>query len=145
MKKILMIGLAVFLALPFASAKDVITKDVEKLPVLAREFISKYFPDEKISYIEIDRGIVSTTYEVTFVNGIDLEFNKKGEWREVDTKNFPIPAGIVPDQINEFVKQHFEQEFITQIEKKMFRYEIKLSNKMELEFNKKGELVEIDN
>ena len=144
MKKFILIMTSLFFAVPFISAKDVFTKDVERLPAPAKEFISKYFPGEKISYIEIDKEIISTTYEVTFVNGIDLEFNKDGEWKEVDTKTVPVPAEIIPEKIKEFVKQNFEKEFITQIEKQRFRYEVKLSNKLELEFNKKGELVKID-
>ena len=84
MKRIVLIMMGFFLALPFVSARDVITKDVEKLPAPAREFIAKYFPNEKISYIEIDKEITSTTYEVTFVNGMDLEFNKKGELVDID-------------------------------------------------------------
>lgn len=144
MKKTALFILAALFSLQLASAKDVLSKDAEKLPLPAKEFISKYFPDEKISYIKIDEEFLSTSYEITFISGIEIEFMKDGAWKEIDCKHMPIPEGAIPQKILQYLKTNFPDAFITQIEKGKRKYDVELSNKLDLEFDKNENFIRMD-
>lgn len=70
MKKVLSILVLAIVAVQFAFAGDVITKDVKELPLTARNFINQYFSKPQISYIKIDSEFLSKKYEVTDENKI---------------------------------------------------------------------------
>lgn len=144
MKKSILFLVVSLFAVQMAVAKDVITQDVEKLPKQAKEFVKQYFPNEKISYIKIDEEILETTYDIVFVSGTEVEFNKEGIWKEVDCKYNAVPEGILPQNIAAYVKQNFPESFVTQIEKKRYRYEVELSNRLDMEFDKDGNFIRID-
>ena len=83
MKKMLAMFILAMLTMQVAIAGDVVTKDVNKLPASARETIKKHFPQTKISYIKIDKDLFkSTTYEATLTNGVEIDFDSKGEWMQ---------------------------------------------------------------
>ena len=92
MKKILSILVLAIVAVQFAFAGDVITKDVKELPLTARNFINQYFSKPQISYIKanfpneiitkIERK--STGIEVELANDFSLKFNKKGQFVSLD-------------------------------------------------------------
>ena len=143
MKKNLIFAL---LALLFVQCdhKDIVTQDKNRLPQQAQDFIATYFPTEEVSYITIDKEMVNTTYEVKFVGGTELSFDKNGEWSEVDCQRAAVPEGIIPTVIANYVRQNFSNEIITQIEKDKRQYEVHLSNGLELYFNRQGEYVGAD-
>ena len=143
MKKNLIFAL---LALLFVQCdhKDIVTQDKSRLPQQAQDFIATYFPTEEVSYITIDKEMVNTTYEVKFVGGTELSFDKNGEWSEVDCQRAAVPEGIIPTAIANYVRQNFSNEIITQIEKDKRQYEVHLSNGLELYFNRQGEYIGAD-
>ncbi|MDR2010786.1 MAG: PepSY-like domain-containing protein [Bacteroidales bacterium] len=144
MKKIVFIALLSFLSVQILPAQEVVTQDIKKLPQKAQDFIAKHFSGEKISYIKIDEELLKTDYDVTFVSGKELEFTKDGEWKEVDCKNSAVPSEIIPANILTYVKQNFSNLDITKIEKKSKSYEVELSNNLDLEFDKNGNFLRID-
>ncbi len=144
MKKTVLFLLVSLFTISFASAKDVVTTDMQRLPQPAREFIKQYFPSEQISYIKIDEEIMTTHYEVIFVSGAEIEFNKEGVWKEIDANRMEVPAAIIPAPIASYLKQNFPNTSVIKIEKKRYLYEVKLSNRLELEFDKDGNFVRID-
>ena len=117
---------------------------VDELPVAAKQFITTYFPDVKVSYAKLEKELFSKSYEVVFANGNKLEFNSKGEWKDVDCKFAEVPEGIVPQQIKKHVTANHEEAKIVEIERDRRDYEIKLSNGLELKFNMKFNLIDID-
>ncbi|MCD7973090.1 MAG: PepSY-like domain-containing protein [Candidatus Azobacteroides sp.] len=145
MKKNVFFILLSFITIQFIHAKDVITQDESKLPVTAMNFIKTHFPNEKISYIKVDEEYLTTSYDVVFTNGMELEFEKNGEWKEVNTKRAAVPAAIIPSFIQQYVKTHYSNAYIYKIERKRSGdYEVELSNDLELRFNKDGKLIKID-
>ena len=117
---------------------------VEQLPQSAQQFIKKYFPQEKIAYAKMERDFLETTYEVVFANSSKVEFEKNGEWKEVDCKYSKVPEGIVPKQISTYVSSNYPQASITQIDRDKHDYEVKLTNRLELTFDLKFNLIDID-
>ena len=138
MKKILVIILAV-LSLGVVTAKAdndrVITK--EALPAKAQQFISKHFATSKVSSIKEDRDFFDRNYEIVFADGAKVEFGRSGEWVDVDCRYTSVPEAIVPNAIREYVKKNFSDTKIVEVERKRGNYEVKLSNKLELVFDKK--------
>ena len=89
-----------------ANAQKTIIKK-EALPANAQTFLKTHFGSKKPSYILQDKEILSTEYKVKFDNEIEIEFDKKGNWKEVDGKNSKIPKSIVPKKIASYIKENF--------------------------------------
>lgn len=145
MKKILVIILAVFsLGVVTVKADNdrVITKDA--LPAKAQQFVNAHFAGVKISYIKEDRDFFDRNYELVFADGSKIEFGRNGEWVDVDCRYNSVPQAIVPDAIKAYVKSNFPDVKIIEIERKRANHEVKLSNKLELVFDKNLKIKGID-
>lgn len=127
-----------------SQAQDKIVKLTE-LPQVAQDFVKNNFDDMEISYIkqESKLGFIKE-YELKFLNGDEIEFDNKGNWKEVDMKRSEVPSGIVLDPILSYVSTNFSETKILKIKRKTRYYEVKLSNGLELEFTKGGEFIRID-
>ena len=87
MKKILSLLVLAIVAVQFSFAKDVITKDMNQLPLPARNFINGNFAKPQIAHIKIDKDMMeSTRYEVVLMDGTEIDFDSKGNWEEVVQK-----------------------------------------------------------
>ncbi|MFV0392277.1 MAG: PepSY-like domain-containing protein [Paludibacteraceae bacterium] len=118
---------------------------VKQLPAAAKQFISSYFSDAKVSYAKVEQEFFAKSYEVVFTNGSKVEFNNKGEWKDVDCKHTQIPEGIVPQQIKNHVTANYKKDVkIVAIDRDRYDYEIKMSNGLELKFDLNFNLIEID-
>ena len=68
MKKILSLLVLAIVAVQFSFAKDVITKDMNQLPLPARNFINSHFTKPEVAHIKIDKDMMeSTKYEVVLM------------------------------------------------------------------------------
>ncbi|WP_343707450.1 PepSY-like domain-containing protein [Flavobacterium sp.] len=126
-----------------ANAQKTVIKK-EALPGNAQTFLKTHFGSKKPSYILEDKEILSTEYKVQFDNKIEIEFDKKGNWKEVDAKNGKVPKSIIPKKITSYIKENFPKEDVTKIEIESSGYETKLTNGLELKFNMKGDFIKID-
>ena len=77
-------------------------------------------------------------------NGVMLEFDNGGRLEKIESRNGDIPSGIIPVQIMEIVKGHYPDADVVEYEVGRKTYEVKLSNRMELKFNRHFNVVEID-
>lgn len=90
--------------------------------------------------VKTDKHLLKKTdYDVKLVNGTKIEFNNSGKWTSVDCKKSAVPSSIVPKAIRNYVNKNFSDVFIVQIEKKPTKYEVKLSDDVELTFNLLGQ------
>ena len=119
--------------------------DSENLPKKAQQFIDSNFKNSKITYVKDESYFLEKSYEVLFADGTKVEFNRKGEWKEIDCRHSSIPATIVPAKILEYVNSNYQDVRILQIERDRVDYEIKLSNQLEITFDKKFNIIDIDN
>jgi len=116
----------------------------EQMPRQAQEFIARYFPGEKIAYAKKESDFFEVIYEVMFTNGSKVEFRRNGAWKEVDCRYSSVPAAVVPAQIAQYVSGHYPDASIVQIDRDKHDYEVKLSNGLELTFDLKFNLIDID-
>lgn len=55
-----------------------------------------------------------------------------------------VPAAVIPAQIAQYVSGHYPDASIVQIDRDKHDYEVKLSNGLELTFDLKFNLIDID-
>ena len=126
----------------FAGNDRIIT--VAELPAVSQQFIKAHFAGVEVSYAKVAEEMFDKDYKVVFVNGSKVEFAKNGQWTDVDCKYGEVPAAIVPQQIRDHVAQHFAGRKIVSIDRDKRGYEVKLDNGLELKFDLKFRLIEVD-
>lgn len=140
MKKIVLLSLIVLLCSSVGMAFDKYSVSRDDLPEAAREFLTEYFPKAKVGMVKVDKHLLKKTdYDVKLVNGTKIEFNNAGKWTSVDCKNEAVPEGIIPATIRNYVKKNFPDVKIVKIEKTSTKYEVGLSDDVELTFNLLGQ------
>ena len=117
---------------------------ITQLPQVSQQFIKQHFANEKVAYAKMERDFLEIRYEVVFTSGSKIEFLKNGEWKEVDCKYATVPANIIPPQIKQFIETNYPGASAVQIDRDKRDYEVKLSNRLELTFDLKFNLIEID-
>ena len=115
-----------------------------QLPQAAQTFINTNYPDEKVAFATVDDDFIRADYHVALVSGVMLQFEHGGSLEKIETRNGNIPAGIIPFQIIDMVKQYYPEAQITEYEIGKRSYEVKLSNRMEMKFNTKFQIIELD-
>ena len=60
MKKILSLLVMAIVAIQFSFAGDVITKDMNQLPLPARNFINRHFTKPQVAHIKIDKDLLES-------------------------------------------------------------------------------------
>ena len=126
----------------YSIAGDGYVVGIQQLPAGAQEVMTKYFADETVLTILKERD----EYEVIFNNGEKIEFNKKGEWTEVSCHTTQVPDILIPDPIKARIKADFANSKIVKINRSSNgkKYEVKLNNGLEVEFDKKFNIIKVD-
>ena len=115
-----------------------------QLPKAAQTFINVNYPNEKMSFATVDDDFFKPDYHVALVNGVMIQFENDGRLEKIEVRNGDIPDGIVPIQIVETVKGYYPDARIIGYEVGKRSYEVKLSNRLELKFNTRFEVIELD-
>lgn len=144
MKKLFLIAAVVFMSLGVACAEADRPITVDKLPQKAQQFIKSYYQQVGVTYAKEDKDLVSTEYEVLLADGTKMEFSSSGEWTSVECKGGAVPEDIIPQQIKQYVAKNYPNTKILKIDRDRRDYEVTLSNRLELKFNKEFRLIEID-
>lgn len=142
MKRLAVLLVAVVAVFGVAKADDDRVIETTQLPQAAQVFIKKYFGAKKVVIAKEDAGLFISSYDVIFSDGTKLEFDNDGNWTEV--KCNPVPANLVPKQIQSKINELYPGTQVLKIERDGNGYELKLSNRQELEFDTKFRLTDID-
>ena len=137
-----MILLAAAASVTVASADNIKSVDVAKLPDKAREFIDRHFGE--LSVAAAKKETFPTEYDVVFANGYKAEFDADGEWIEIDCRRDAVPAMAVPVQIREYVAKNYPAQRIVSISRNRHGYDVQLDNGYELGFDRRFRLTEFD-
>ncbi len=99
------------------------SQNYSQLPKKARSFIEKHFKNVGVRACE--QYFAKGKYEVELMNGVDIEFNMKGEVIEIDAPdNNTLPSAVVKDVMHAKAYGRLEKDG--------------LSNRVEsIEFNRK--------
>ena len=122
-----------------------VTRDKAVLPAASQSFLSEHFGQTQISHIKIESNLLGVKeYDVILTNGINVEFYKSGEWREIDARHSSIPLAVLPAKIADHIKKNFAENTVISVEKDTREYEIKLNNGLELKFDSNGNFKKFD-
>jgi len=143
MKKILII-LATFACSLTACADNQQLINYSELPVQAQAFVQKYFNIADITYIERERDGVHFEYKVYLKNATEIEFDNQGNLELIDCQVTPVPEGIVPELIVQYVLLHHPNTLIVEYAIERRTLKVELSNSLELIFDLEGHFIRID-
>ena len=114
------------------------------LPRTAQQFVMQNFADKKVALAKMESDFFGKNYDVIFVNGDKVEFDRSGNWKKIKCKYSQVPASLVPNLIMVYVRDNYPECKIIELEKEGKTYEAKISNGWELKFNKNFELIDLD-
>lgn len=142
-KKMLLTTLFLVFVSAVCYGRDVIIT-VSELPAAAQQLLTKQFPGKQVSMVKKDVDTFKVSYDVLFADGTKVEFDKKGEWTEVKTRPAAVPAFFVPAGISTFVNANYPNVKIIEINRERYGYEVDLSNGLEIKFDKRFRVIDID-
>lgn len=145
MKKVILALLTFGLAFQACAAGDDKPIKVNELPATAQEFISTHFSNTQVMLTTVDKELFDTSYKVVFENSAQVEFDKDGEWKEIEYRTGNVPASIIPEEIKAYIHTHFPNTDVKGIDRDKHDYEVKLSSGIDLKFDREFNLIDMDN
>ena len=119
---------------------------VTELPKMAQSFIKNHFADQSVAVAKMETEFMDKSYDVIFTNGDKVEFDKKGKWTKVDCKHGQVPQGIIPMPIQKYIAKNYPDAKVIKIELTDRKgYEVDLNNGLDIEFDKRMNVKDIDN
>jgi len=138
----LMCLLAVLVSVEASNDRPIV---FEQLPTQSQQFIKNYFSGQSIALVKMESDFLYKSYEVIFTNGDKIEFDKSGAWKEVGCKYSSLPPGVIPVALRNYVSANYPGVDVRKIEKKSRgRYEMELANGLDLTFDSKFNLIDVD-
>lgn len=116
--------------------------DMNGLPEAARQFVGKHFGDRTVAAVVMEREFFKTSYEVIFDGGDKIEFDSKGAWTEIDCGSSIVPLSALPEGLYPAVRARYPKAAVVKVERDRKKYEVGLTNRVELEFDKKFNLLD---
>lgn len=144
MKKLILLLVCLFTIQSVVRADDDKPVKIDQLPQAAQQFIKTHFADSKVAMAKMESDWFDKNYDVIFTNGNKVEFDKRGNWKEVNCKYSSVPVDVIPSAIQKYVAENYPDAQVIKIERDKKDYEIKLSNKWELKFDLQFNLIDID-
>lgn len=144
MKKLIMVIMAAF---AFFSCESSNPKLVEfsQLPSKAQTTIKSHFSDKVISTIFYDNELFDKDYEVRFEDGSKIDFDKDGDWINIEMKNNGgVPKSVIPSAINAYVSSKHSNNYVVDIDKECREYNVELNNGIDIVFDKNGNFKRYD-
>lgn len=117
---------------------------ISELPQAASSFIKQHYGTSEVSSIIRDKEMFSTDYEVVLSNGVEIEFDKKGHWKEIDANTHEIHSSLLLPETKSYLAKHFPGQKVVKIERGLNLIEVELSSGTDIKFDKKGFFVKID-
>ena len=140
-KSIKAIVLLVVMLVSFNARADhdqVITYD--QLPEVAQAFLKQYFADKVPLVVTVDWD----DYAIRYSSGEKVEFDKKGDWKEISCRMSQVPAELIPEPIKTHINATFPGSKILKIDRNRRGYEVKLNNGLEVEYSPTFQVIDID-
>ncbi|WP_278639161.1 PepSY-like domain-containing protein [Capnocytophaga sputigena] len=135
MKRFLLL-IAATLTFSAASAQDS-KVTFNDLPADAINFVRQHFLVDHIASVWKDTDYNDEEYTVIFRDGLEIEFNGNGDWKELKARHGKVPDHVVPEKILAHVRATFPFESIKEVSHNLTkkRYEAELTNEQELKFD----------
>ncbi|HIQ85550.1 MAG TPA: PepSY-like domain-containing protein [Candidatus Cryptobacteroides excrementigallinarum] len=123
---------AVTIAVNIESEKPV---TLGTLPEGVKDILEEHYAGEQPALAIRKFEGLKTEYELTFIDGTKLEFDAKGQWKEVKSHVRTVPEAFVPPMIREYLDRNFPGVAVMEISRDRKEFETGLSNRVELTFD----------
>ena len=135
MKRFLLL-IAATLSFSAASAQDS-KVTFNDLPADAINFVREHFLVDHIASVWKDTDYNDEEYTVIFRDGLEIEFNGNGDWKELKARHGKVPDHVVPEKILAHVSATFPFESIKEVSRNLTkkRYKAELTDDQELKFD----------
>ena len=122
------------------SKDNIFVEGKDKLPIVAQNFINKSFVGERLVYVKESRTLFfQKKYLAVFSNGMKIEFDSKGNWIDIESKDVGLPRSILTLKIRKYLESYHISFLILEIERRRNDVlRVLLSNKNELYFDRFG-------
>lgn len=112
------------------------------LPDDAQNFLSQYFPDNRIAGIKTEyHPMTDTEYEVRLDNGTEVEFDSGGQWKSVDCGSRAVPQALIPRDVLSHLLTNFGGSKTVKLEKEHWGYEVELNDGIEVNYDRAGNFI----
>ena len=119
--------------------------NVSELPVKAQTVLNRHFKHQNVALVRVETGITNKTYDVILQNGTKLEFDKRGNVIEIDCKQgAAVPGKLIPQAISKYLQNNYPRQTVRKIEFNKNEYEVELTNGLDITFNKRFQVTDID-
>ena len=118
---------------------------VSEMPKMAQQFIQQHFANQSVAVAKMETDFMSKSYDVIFTNGDKVEFDKKGNWTNVDCEHTQVPQAVIPMAIQKYLAKNYPDAYVLKIELTDRKgYDVDLNNGFDIEFDKRFNVIEID-
>ena len=140
LKYFLLTAMVMIMSLTMSADDDdrVITYD--QMPQTAQSFLKQHFAKKVPMVVTADWDDFTIRYE----SGEKVEFDKNGNWKDIECYGTKVPTAVIPSQINAYINQNYPGKSIIKLERHRSVYEVKLNNGMEIEFNRNFQVIDVD-
>jgi hypothetical protein len=116
---------------------------MDELPANALGFVEAHYDGKKILHVIKELDNLKTYYHVYLDNGTKLDFNRQGTIKKIEGVE-KIPDTVIPQLILDYVQTNYSGEFIHGWEVSDATQDVKLSNEIDLEFDRNGNFLRIN-
>lgn len=111
-----------------------------EMPQAAQALLKQYFADKVPLVVTVDWD----DYTIVYDSGEKLEFDKEGNWKEINCRTSSVPTELIPEQIKTNIQSTFPGTIILKLDRNRRGYEVKLNNGLEVEFDPTFQVIDID-
>lgn len=111
-----------------------------EMPQAAQALLKQYFADKVPLVVTVDWD----DYTIVYDSGEKVEFDKQGNWKEINCRTSCVPAELIPEQIKTNIQATFPGTIILKLDRNRRGYEVKLNNGLEVEFDPTFQVIDID-
>ncbi len=125
----------------FATAQQ--KQRMHKIPKEATTFIEANFKGATIQEVKKEAEGTTFKYDVKLANGVKIEFNNRGRWREIESKTTSLPTTMLPQSVGQYIQKNYSGAKITEV-KKGVRFDfVEINNNTTLQFDTEGKFYKI--
>lgn len=140
LKYFLLMAMVMTMSLTMSADDDDRVITFSQLPEAAQTFLKAHFGTKVPLLVTADWD----DYTIRYESGEKIEFNRSGDWKDIECYNSKVPNEAVPAQISTYISQNYPGKSIIKLERHRSVYEVKLNNGLEVEFNRNFQLICVD-
>lgn len=111
-----------------------------QMPEAAQAFLKQHFTNKVPLVVTVDWD----DYTIRYESGEKVEFDKNGNWKEIDCRSSIVPTELIPEEIKANIASTFPGAVILKIDRNRRGYEVKLNNGLEVEYSPTFQVIDID-